>query len=184
MFSGAQCPPGAAAMRKSLVPFLFLTLGAPASAAADSGTEHTAYKTAINAALTYRFVAGWNDHDAHVFASAFAEDADFTNDRGQSAVGRYLIEQFHAQVFQKMFSKSHLSTEVKKIRFLKPDVAVVDVRWEMTDSVTVDGIPVPYRTGLLALVFTTSGGPWFITVMHEIDLTPVRASRRADNADR
>src|ERR1700691_562599 len=183
MVSGAQCPPGAAAMRKFVVPFLLMMLGVPAIGAADTDAERVAAKAAINAVLTYRFVAGWNDHDAHVFASAFAEDADFTSDRGVSAVGRYRIEQFHAQVFQKMFSKSHLSTEVKKVRFLKPDVAVVDVRWEMTDSVTVDGIPVPYRTGLLALVFTTSGGPWFITVMHEIDLTPVRASRRADNAD-
>ena len=171
-------------MRKVLMAFVMVTLGIAVVTAAETSTEHAADTAAINAVLTDRFLAGWNAHDAHVFASAFAEDADFTNNRGQSAVGRYLIEQFHAQVFQKMFSKSHLSTEVKKIRFLKPDVAVVDVRWEMTDSVTVDGIPVPYRTGLLALVFTTSGGPWFITVMHEIDLTPVRASRRADNADR
>jgi uncharacterized protein (TIGR02246 family) len=167
-------------MRRFLTPFLFITLGMPAIGAADVDAEHAADKTAINAVLTYRFVAGWNNHDAHVFASAFAEDADFTNDRGVSASGRYLIEQFHAQVFQKMFSKSHLSTEVRKIRFLKPDVAVVDMRWEITDSLTAEGIPVPYRTGLLALVFTTSGGPWFITVMHNTDLTPVAAPPPAD----
>jgi uncharacterized protein (TIGR02246 family) len=180
MVGGAQCPSGAAAMRKFVVPFLLMTLGVAAIGAADTDAEHAADKAAINAVLTYRFVAGWNDHDAHVFASAFAEDADFTSDRGVNAVGRYRIEQFHAQVFQKMFSRSHLSTEVKKIRFLKPDVAVVDVRWEMTDSLTADGLPAPYRTGLFDLVFTTSGGPWFITVMHSIDLTPVPAPTLAD----
>jgi uncharacterized protein (TIGR02246 family) len=163
-------------MRKFLVPFLCMTLAMPAMGAADTDTDHVAAKAAINAVLTYRFVAGWNDHDAHVFASAFAEDADFTNDRGVSAVGRYPIEQFHAQVFQKMFSKSHLSTEVTKFRFLKPDVAVVDVRWEMTGSLTADGLAAPYRTGLFDLVFTTSGGPWFITAMHSIDLTPMPAA--------
>ncbi len=167
-------------MRKFVVPFLFMTLSVPAIGPADTDAEYLAAKAAINTVLTYRFVAGWNDHDAHVFASAFAEDADFTNDRGVSAVGRYLIEQLHAQVFQKMFSKSHLSVEVKKIRFLKPDVAVVDVRWEMTGSLTADGLPAPNRTGLLDLVFTTSGGPWFITVMHNTDLTAVAAAPPAD----
>src|ERR1700688_4375271 len=115
-------------MRNTLIPFLLIMVGIPVVTPAETNTEHAADTAAINAVLTDRFVAGWNDHDAHVFASAFAEDADFTNDRGVSAVGRYLIEQLHAQVFQKMFSKSHLSVEVKKIRFLKPDVAVVDVR--------------------------------------------------------
>jgi uncharacterized protein (TIGR02246 family) len=162
-------------MRKVVVPPILLIalmlLGAPAGAAepaADAAVEHAGDRSAINAVLTYRFLAGWNNHDAHIFASAFAED------------GRYLIEQFHAQAFQKLFSKSHLSIEVKKIRFLKPDVAVVDVRWEITDSQTADGMAVPYRTGLLDLVFTTSGGPWFITVMHNTDLTPAEAALPAD----
>ena len=86
----------------------------------------------------------------------------FTNDRGVGADGRYRIEQFHAQAFQKMFGKSHLSVEVKRIRFLKPDVAVGDVRWEMTGALTPDGTAAPNQTGLFALVFTTSGGPWVI----------------------
>lgn len=167
-------------MRKVLVPFLFVALGIPAMVVADTDAEHAADRTAIDTVLTYRFVAGWNDHDAHVFASAFAEDAEFTNDRGVGADGRYRIEQFHAQAFQKMFGKSHLSVEVKRIRFLKPDVAVVDVRWEMTGALTPDGTAAPNQTGLFALVFTTSGGPWVITVMHTIDLTPVPAAPRAD----
>ncbi len=46
-------------------------------------------------------------HDAHLFASAFASDADFTNVCGMSASGRENIEQFHPQAFQKMFMQSH-----------------------------------------------------------------------------
>jgi uncharacterized protein (TIGR02246 family) len=167
-------------MRKVLIPFLLLTVGIPALAPADTDAEHAADKAAINAVLTNRFIAGWNAHDAHIFASAFAEDADFTNVRGVSASGRYQIEQFHAQAFQKMFMQSHQTAEVKKIRFLKPDVAVVDVRWEMTGALTPDGIPVPYRTGLLALVFTSPGGHWFITVMHNTDLSPITAAPPAN----
>jgi uncharacterized protein (TIGR02246 family) len=166
-------------MCKCLLPFLLMTVGIPALASADTDVDHSAAKAAINAVLTDRFLAGWNAHDAHIFASAFAEDADFTNVRGVSVSGRYQIEQFHAQAFQKMFMQSHQTAEVTRIRFLKPDVAVVDVRWEMTGALTPDGLPTPYRTGLLDLVFTKSG-PWFITVMHNTDLTPVAAPPPAD----
>ena len=153
-----------------------MALGFSLSAEANVGADQAADKAAINAVLTDRFLAGWNAHDAHVFASAFAPDADFTNVRGASASGRENIEQFHAQAFQTMFMQSHQSAEVKKIRFLKPDVAVVDVRWEMTGALSPDGSSRAVRTGLLDLVFTSSGGSWFIAVMHNVDLTPVAAA--------
>ena len=163
-------------MRKVLMAFVMVTLGIAVVTAAETSTEHAADTAAINAVLTDRFLAGWNAHDAHVFASAFAEDADLTNVRGVSVSGRYQIEQFHAQAFQKMFMHSHQSAEVKKIRFLKPDVAVVDVRWEITGALTPEGNPIPMRSGLLDLVFTSSGGHWLISVMHNTDLTPVAAT--------
>jgi uncharacterized protein (TIGR02246 family) len=166
-------------MRNALIAILLGALGVPLTAEANVDADQTADKVAINAVITDRFLAGWNAHDAHVFASAFAPDADFTNVRGVSASGRENIEQFHAQAFQKMFMQSHQTAEVQKIRFLKPDVAVVDVRWEMTGALTPDGIARPVRTGLLDLVFTSSGGSWLITVMHNIDLTPVAAASPA-----
>ena len=163
-------------MRNVLIAFVLVTLGIPVVIAAETNTDHVADAAAINAVLTDRFLAGWNAHDAHVFASAFAEDADLTNVRGVGASGRYQIEQFHAQAFQKMFMHSHQTAEVKKIRFLKPDVAAVDVRWEMTGALTPDGNPIPNRSGLLDLVFTSSGGHWLISVMHNTDLTPAAAA--------
>ncbi len=162
-------------MSNSLIITLLMALGVPPTTAAMGNADHAADEAAINALITARFLSGWNTHDAHVFASAFAPDADFTNVRGVSASGRENIERFHAQAFRKMFMQSHQTAEVKKIRFLKPDVAVVDVRWEMTGALSPDSISQPVRTGLLDLVFTSSGGSWLITVMHNVDLTPVAA---------
>jgi uncharacterized protein (TIGR02246 family) len=166
-------------MRNALIAILVTALGIPFTAKATGDANHAADEAAINAVITDRFLAGWNAHDAHLFASAFAPDADFTNVRGMSASGRENIEQFHAQAFQKMFMQSHQTAEVKKIRFLKPDVAVVDVRWEMTGALTPDGVSRPVRTGLLDLVFTSSSGSWLITVMHNVDLTPMAAASPA-----
>lgn len=160
-------------MRNALIAILLMALGVAAAPGANVGVEQPADKAAINAVITDRFLAGWNTHDAHLFASAFAPDADFTNVRGAGVSGRENIEQFHAQAFQKMFMQSHQTAEVKRIRFLKPDVAVVDVRWEMTGALSSDGASIPVRTGLLDFVFTSSGGIWLIAVMHNQDLTPV-----------
>jgi len=103
-------------MGNALIATLIMALGVSAALGANVDAEPAA-KAAINAVITDRFLAGWNTHDAHLFASAFAPDADFTNVRGVGASGRENIEQFHAQVFQKMFMQSHQTAEVKRIRF-------------------------------------------------------------------
>ena len=98
----------------------------------------------------------------------FSEDADFTNVLGMSASGRVSIEKFHVAVFERFFKHS----KVTKIRFLRPDIAAVDVRWQMTGAVDDKGDPIPHRTGLANCVFTKSGGEWLVTIMYNTELTP------------
>jgi uncharacterized protein (TIGR02246 family) len=160
-------------MRYILMATLLAVACIPLTAEANMDSDRTSGEAAIKAVIVDRFLAGWNSHDAHLFASAFASDADFTNVRGVSVSGREAIEQFHARAFQKMFMQSHQTAEVMKIRFLKSDVAVVDVRWHMTGALSPDGVARPVRTGLLDLVFTSSGSGWLITIMHNVDLTPL-----------
>lgn len=124
--------------------------------------------------LVSAFVGAWNKHDVHAFAQTFAEDADFTNIRGVGAHGRTAIEQFHAPVFATIFKQSHQTATDISIRFLSPDVASVDVRWEMTGSTAPDGTPIPLRKGLLNWLVTNHGGRWLITVMHNQELTPLK----------
>jgi uncharacterized protein (TIGR02246 family) len=122
--------------------------------------------------LVSNFMNAWNEHDAHAFAESFAEDADFTNVRGAGAHGRGAIEQFHAPVFATIFKQSHQTATEVRTRFITPNIASVDVRWEMTGSTAPDGTPVPLRQGLLNWVVTNHGGKWLITIMHNQDLTP------------
>ena len=133
---------------------------------------HAAEEVAIKAAIAERWMGGWNNHDAHQFSSIFAEDADFTNVRGQSASGQAEIEKFHAVAFERFFKHSHQTGEVTKIRFLRSDLAAVDIHWEMTGAVDNTGKPIPYRAGLADCIFTKSGGEWRVIVMHNAELTP------------
>ncbi len=116
------------------------------------------------------FVEAWNHHDAKAFSMVFAEDADFTNVRGMSAHGRTEVESVHAPRFATNFKDSNQKITEVKIRFITPDVAAVDARWEMTAAKSPDGQEIPLRKGLLNFVMTRQGGKWLITVMHNMDL--------------
>ena len=122
--------------------------------------------------LVDSFVDAWNQHDVHAFAATFAEDADFTNVVGAGAHGRAAVEEFHAPVFTTVFKNSHLTVNNVQIRFLTPDVASVDVHWEMTGAVGSDGIPIPLRQGLLNWIVTRQEGRWLILIMHNQNLPP------------
>ncbi len=118
-----------------------------------------------------RFVDGWNRHDAKAFSAVFAEDADFTNWRGTGATGRTKMEEFHAPMFATIFKNSHQKHTEIKIRFIRPDVAAVDVHWEMTGAMDAQGNPQPDRQGLLSFVMAKNDGQWQILVMHNLDLS-------------
>lgn len=147
---------------------VFMCLGLlPLAVLAQTGTK--AEDEAIRAVMDH-FMEAWNHHDVHAFAAVFAEDADFTNVRGQGASGRAKIEEFHARPFATMFKDSHQKYTDIKIRYLRSDIAAVDVHWEMTGATDSEGNPRPLRQGLLNFVMMKTAGQWQIVVMHNMDL--------------
>ena len=146
---------------------LAVALLVPAAILGQGG--HEADEQAIHGVMD-GFMDAWNHHDAKAWTALFSEDADFTNVRGVSASGRADIEQFHARVFATLFKNSHQKYTDIKIRFIRPDLAAVDVHWEMTGAVDLAGNPVALRQGLLNFVMEKSQGKWQILVMHNMDL--------------
>jgi uncharacterized protein (TIGR02246 family) len=137
---------------------------------AASGQSSEASEQAIRGVID-RFVDAWNRHDAKAFAAVFAEDADFTNWRGIGASGRSKVEEFHAPMFATVFKNSHQKYTDIRVRFVRPDVAAVDVRWEMTGATDPQGNPRPDREGLLNFVMAKNDGQWQIAVMHNLDIS-------------
>ena len=118
----------------------------------------------------------WNKHDAKAFALLFAEDADFTNWTGQGATGRDAIERYHEPLFATRFKTSHQTTENIKVRLVKPDVASVDIWWNMTGAMNGSGQPRPSRRGILSWIMTKEEGKWSIKIMHNLDLTAISST--------
>ncbi len=114
--------------------------------------------------------------DAHAFSMVFHEDADFTNVWGMRSRGRKPIEDFHRPLFEgdglqgpPSFKHAVFKVLDTNIRFVRPDVAAVDVAWSQTGAV-LNGKDWGLRKGLLMWVVTKERGVWAISVMHNMDL--------------
>lgn len=119
------------------------------------------------------YQTAWNAHDAHAFAQIFASDAQFVNVRGiVYPGGRAGIEKAHAPLFKTMFRQSHNTTNGVRLRFLRPDVAVADVRWQMMGSTDHQGRLRPLVRGLRNMVLTKTHGRWQIVEFHNMEIEP------------
>jgi uncharacterized protein (TIGR02246 family) len=122
----------------------------------------------------------WNTHDARAFAAVFAEDADFTNVFGIAAKGRPRIEETHAAIFSTVFKDSRWTEADTRVRLLRGDVAMVDVRWEVNGSLDPEGKPWPNRRGLMNFVATQERGRWSIAAFHNQDLPTAERAKAAE----
>ena len=78
--------------------------------------------------------------------------------------------------------RSHQSYTAINTRFIRPDVAAVDVHWEMTGATDAQGNPRPDRRGLLSFTMEKNAGQWQIVVMHNQDLTALPPSTSPNSA--
>ena len=79
-----------------------------------------------------RFYEGWNAHDADKMASVYAEDIDHINVFGEWQKGRATLRQELARLHAGPLRDSQKNYTIEKIRFLKPDVAVIQVSTQGT----------------------------------------------------
>jgi uncharacterized protein (TIGR02246 family) len=147
--------------------FALLTLSLGLCAAAQAQTPDEA---AVKA-LVSSFNAAFNAHDAKAFAAAFAPDADFTNWVGQSVHGRAAIETFHIPILTLVYKTGSSKITDTQVRFIRPDVAEVDVRSDVTGGRTFDGKDIPLVKFLMNWTVTKEpDGHWLVKVMHNTRL--------------
>lgn len=99
---------------------LLLALSQPIYAQNDRAADEAAIRDNVKLMVT-----GWNTKNGAHYAQAFAEDADFVVINGNYVKGRAAIEKQHQQIFDTIFKDTTVSLDVKQIRFLRADVAVV-----------------------------------------------------------
>lgn len=151
-------------MKRSIL-LTTLCLGLTLMARAQTADE-MAVKSLVDS-----FNAAFNAHDTKAFAATFAQDADFTNWVGQSAHGRADIETIHVPIFTIVYKNGIQKITDTQIRFIRPDVATVDVRTDVTGGKTFDGKDVSPIKFLMNWTATKEqDGHWLIKVMHNTRL--------------
>ena len=152
------------------VVLLVLLLGPRIAVAQDVAGENTIR------AIVAEQAAAWDAGDGARYASRVAPEASFTNLFGMVMYGKPAFEARHKEIlatFYKGTTKKHV---VRKIRFVTPDVAIVDIDNEVHGVKAMPaGIVVPpdgvIKTQLME-VFVRRNGEWWVEAYHNVDTKP------------
>lgn len=106
----------------ALLTLLILAFATTLRAQPETSTDEAAIRENVK-----NLEEGWNTKSGALFAKPFAEDADYVVINGHYIKGRAVIEAQHQRIFDTIFKDTMLKLNVKQVRFLRPDVAVVHV---------------------------------------------------------
>jgi uncharacterized protein (TIGR02246 family) len=143
----------------------------------SAGTVASPQDTVLIEELVAAETAAWNRGDAAAYASRFAPDGGFTNVIGKVYYGRQAFEARHAELFKTMYKGSVLKQSIGKLRFIRTDVAIVDIDVELTGY---SSVPTGVRTesdnvgrAKLQMVLVKENASWWITAYHNVSVAPM-----------
>ncbi|MBC8164695.1 MAG: SgcJ/EcaC family oxidoreductase [Bryobacteraceae bacterium] len=117
-------------------------------------TDDAAVRSAIGV-----LQSGWNSHDMTLYMSVISSDANFVNVNGWWWQGHYEIKDAHIKAHETAFKASKAEVVAKKIRFLKPDMAVAQAAWKVYGDVRNTAA----RDYMMTLILRKQNGRWLIT---------------------
>jgi uncharacterized protein (TIGR02246 family) len=145
--------------------------------ASQLGARATTDETAIRSIVEDEIVT-WNEGDAVAYSRHFATDGTFTNITGQFFTGYEAFLKQHEVIFAGRFRQTRLQQDIVSLKFVRPDVAVVEVLTSVTGVVAAELAPGTggdakgrLRTRLLQVV-VKQGEEWKVVAYHNVDVTP------------
>jgi uncharacterized protein (TIGR02246 family) len=131
------------------------------------------------------YVETWNKHDMTAWGKLFTEDVDYVNRGGgwwksnrENVEGHQLIHNMLVRQKQKMTYKSN----VKKITFLKPDIAIVHATWEWPGFTMPSGEEVKDFKGIITMVTVKQDGRWLIRALQNTVTSIPPAAKQPERA--
>jgi uncharacterized protein (TIGR02246 family) len=156
--------------RRVMIAVMFCAISGGAALHAQSDAASEASIRAIVADQA----AAWTAGNAQAYAQQLAPEASFTNLYGMVFYGRDPFIKRHAEILATFYKGTTKHHTVRRIRFITPDVAIVDIDNEVRGVKAMPGgIVVPpdgvMRTQLME-VFVRRDGKWLIEAYHNVDL--------------
>jgi uncharacterized protein (TIGR02246 family) len=121
-------------------------------------------------------VSAWNRGDATAFSSQVRDDVTFTNVFGAVHFGHDEFERRHGDVFKGFLKDTRIAMTARKLRFVRPDVAIADVDMAYPTFQTPPSNVRPMADGIvhsaLLMVLVKEAGDWWISAYHNIWCVP------------
>lgn len=135
--------------------------------------QDVALEAPIRAIVADQVVA-WNAGDGQAFARHLAPDASFTNLFGMVMYGAPAFAKRNTDILNSFYKGTTKQHVIRRIRFVTPDVAIVDIDNEVRGVKSMPGgIVVPpdgiVKTQLME-VFVKREGRWWIEAFHNVDV--------------
>ena len=77
------------------------------------------------------------------------------------------------------FKESIFTTTEVRVKFLKEDIAIVHVRWNLRGDKDADGTPREPRSGIFTQVVMKENGKWLIKASQNTNIREAAASRES-----
>ncbi len=124
--------------------------------------------------LYRQLMEGWNTGSGEAFAATFFEDGHLVAFDGSHFESRRAIASFHQPLFDKWLTGTRLVGQVKAVRFLAPDVALMHA----VGSTVMRGAskPSPVRDSIQTLVAKRRDGQWKLAAFQNTRLRPMGRS--------
>lgn len=148
-----------------------IVISLAAGVAAQRGPAESQIRAIVAAQAT-----AWNAGDAMAFAKDVGADVSFTNLFGMVMYGAPAFTERHRQILATFYKGTTKHHQIRRIRFVTPDVALVDIDNEVRGVERMPaGIVVPpdgvLKTQLME-VFVRRGDRWVIEAYHNVDTKP------------
>ena len=122
-----------------------------------------------------QMVKGWNMKSGAEFAKPFAEDADYIIINGMLLKGREAIGQQHQRIFDTVYKDTKLKIEIRQIRFLRSDVAIIHTK---ANIVKKDEVFPAVAGAFPSFVLSKEGGKWQIVAFQNTANAEIEANRK------
>ena len=108
----------------------------------------------------------WNAGDARAYGARYCPEGTFTNTNGTIDMGRDEVVRTAEEAFQGVLAGTKVSLAVRKLRLVRPDVAVADLDTRVFGMQAAGNGPDGEVRISQMLVLVKEDGHWWITAQH------------------
>jgi len=135
-------------------------------------------EAAIRKVIEQRRLA-WNAEDTRSYAALLTADADIVSSTGRSAGNREEIIKLYVDQRAGAYRTATIaSTVVKRIKFVRPDIALADAEAELVGARGPSGDIVAPTRSLVFFILVKEGERWLISSIRGAPISAIQSSKQ------